>query len=854
MTVMINQQIDVGVAQASSACYVTDAPFHPRIRYPELTLPWGRPDGVESPYGYALVRDALFQLGLDAERLGTPQWNPLREIVRPGDLVVLKPNWVLDTHPRGEDIFSVITHPSILRAVVDFVLLALAGNGEIVVCDAPQAECDFENLRKLSQLDSLREFYARHSSIVPSFVDLRKTRYFFDKDGYLKEDGRIALTGDPRGYRLVNLGALSLLSALPNLDRLYGADYDRSFTTVHHQGDRHEYLVSATVLSANVVISIPKMKTHKKTGVTLNLKNLVGINGDKNYLAHFRVGTPASGGDEYPDDMDLTHRATLRAQRALVDTLLTKPNRLSVALFNVVSRAYRIVRRLAFRTFPPPIRLGDWYGNDTAWRMVVDLNRILFLADRDGKMQATPQRRYFSVIDGVLAGEGNGPLDPTPRHTGLVLAGSAPTEVDLVATTLMGFNYRTLRLYDAVTGRKTPSAQTPFRVGDPEAISLGYAGQRLSLETLKSSINVAPFNPHVGWLGKIEEQVVRCEIKSGGNGATHGVAFWGDFDPAAVDNPQLILAVSQGRPLVVNCESAVTSRPISRRKLQAFRADPKQTSVMRAAGVVAACVANNHTLDCDLAGLRDTIDCLKKESIAPFGYLDARGEHVPAIISVDGKTIGLLGYVEFGSPLKPIFSLAQATKDIASLRPNCDTVAVYLHGGVEYVATPSPSQIRSARGLIDAGADLALWCHAHVRGAGERYRQGYICYGLGNSFFSATEEKSYLAASEGVEVALHSANASSMRTSMTTLRRPLGSAIPERGDHVDWSATINSSPARYLASAGPVYIGLNTRAFAKRLFRHPWDTSRHFARWLLSRMFWRMALGCALAPVMKALK
>jgi len=38
--------------------------------------------------------------------------------------------------------------------------------------------------------------------------------------------------------------------------------------------------------------SIPKMKVHGKVGVTLNLKGLVGVNTDKNYLIHYRVGTP----------------------------------------------------------------------------------------------------------------------------------------------------------------------------------------------------------------------------------------------------------------------------------------------------------------------------------------------------------------------------------------------------------------------------------------------------------------------------------------------------------------------------------------------------------------------------------
>ena len=58
----------------------------------------------------------------------------------------------------------------------------------------------------------------------------------------------------------------------------------------------HEYLISRSAMDADVFINLPKLKTHKKVGVTLSLKNLVGINGDKNYLPHFCIGTPAEGG------------------------------------------------------------------------------------------------------------------------------------------------------------------------------------------------------------------------------------------------------------------------------------------------------------------------------------------------------------------------------------------------------------------------------------------------------------------------------------------------------------------------------------------------------------------------------
>ena len=492
----------VGVALDQHITYNDRAPFHPHVAYPEYIFTETARSNV--PGAYQLVRESLRSLGLDEKNFGSSTWNPLGEIIRPGDKVVIKPNWVLDTHPRNLDIFSVITHPSVIRATIDYVLIALQGKGAVTVCDAPQAECNFERLSALSHLEELKAFYASKECLTPQFLDLRKIRYFIDSDGYLKDDGREALAGDPAGYRLVNLGRDSLLYDLDNLENLYGADYDRSFTTEHHQRERQEYLISGTILGADVVISLPKMKSHKKTGVTLNLKNLVGINGDKNYLAHFRVGASNAGGDEYPGEMPGKKKLTLKGQRFLIDHLLTKPNRISVGLFNVISKTYRKIRDVGRLDLTPTIRLGDWHGNDTAWRMVVDLNRILFLADSDGNMRGSPQRRYFSIIDGVLAGDGDGPLDPNPKQAGLILTGFSPTPVDLVGTYLMGFDYSRLRLYEYIVGERSDSRTLPYAVSDVRDITVGYRDKQLSYKDFCEIQAPLGFLPHYGWKDRVE--------------------------------------------------------------------------------------------------------------------------------------------------------------------------------------------------------------------------------------------------------------------------------------------------------------------------------------------------------------
>jgi len=102
-------------------------------------------------------------------------------------------------------------------------------------------------------------------------------------------------------FTLFDLGRESLLEPISdNRSRFRVAWYDhRLMAKTHHPGV-HQYLVAKEVVDADVIINLPKLKTHKKAGVTCALKNLIGINGNKEYLPHHRVGGPKTGGDNYP--------------------------------------------------------------------------------------------------------------------------------------------------------------------------------------------------------------------------------------------------------------------------------------------------------------------------------------------------------------------------------------------------------------------------------------------------------------------------------------------------------------------------------------------------------------------------
>ena len=75
--------------------------------------------------------------------------------------------------------------------------------------------------------------------------------------------------------------------------------YKPSLMLAHHGPGRHEYLFVKRALDADLLINLPKLKTHMKTGLTGALKNLVGICGRKESLPHHIRGSYFDGGDCY---------------------------------------------------------------------------------------------------------------------------------------------------------------------------------------------------------------------------------------------------------------------------------------------------------------------------------------------------------------------------------------------------------------------------------------------------------------------------------------------------------------------------------------------------------------------------
>jgi uncharacterized protein (DUF362 family) len=356
--------------------------------------------------------------------LGLPR---LRGLVEPGDRVIIKPNWVSDRHPDGDEhIFGNITHGAVLAALADMAIQQAGPDGEVIIGEVTTQEANFARMCSLTGMWDvvalLEERYGRTLEIM----DLRSQVARIGDDGLvvgLREAPGLAHDdypfGDPTGYCAVDLGDSSehapqgdVAGLLRVTDYTFSPEMkDRQAreTGRHHKPGRHEYLFPLMVLGADVFINVPKFKTHVKAGVTLALKNLIGTNARKALIPHRKAGPTTEGGDEWPDAAEL---------EGLAPELLANLERVMAA------------------------RDANWYGNDTLWRTILDLNKILRYGSPTEGMCRRPQRKYLAVVDGIEGSDGEGPTRGRLRRDGVLVAGTNPVYVDTVAATLMGFDWR----------------------------------------------------------------------------------------------------------------------------------------------------------------------------------------------------------------------------------------------------------------------------------------------------------------------------------------------------------------------------------------------------------------------------
>lgn len=417
----------VYIINTENVDYSTTKPYHPSEDYPEYPFDKAYISTEENKI-YHDLRNLFHGMELDSVHFGLPKWNPFGSFIKPGDHVLIKPNMVRHFHPLGYTMDCLITNGSLIRAVIDFVIIALNGIGKITIGDAPIQGAIFNKIIESNGIDKIIDFYkSQIETIQFEIIDLRLTV------AICTEKGRLIRTTTQCNceFKYVDLQENSFLSNVANR-KFASIDYPYSATKKYHSKITHKYLVPQTLLDADVIINLPKPKTHRFAGITGAMKNFIGINSEKENLPHHSVGTNIENGDEYPN------KSYIKKFIAYTTNLITI---LAIKGLYLLSLPLFLLRYIAIRMLKKEdmIFKGAWHGNDTIWRTILDVNKIVLFADKTGSIKDTQQRTVFTICDAIITGEYQGPLEPDPVKSKAIISGFNLYAIDRFLAVFMGF-------------------------------------------------------------------------------------------------------------------------------------------------------------------------------------------------------------------------------------------------------------------------------------------------------------------------------------------------------------------------------------------------------------------------------
>lgn len=421
----------------------SEVPYHPDKNYNEFNNQFKEFNSKNLLY--MSFRALLQECGLDKENAGTEKWNPFREFIKDGDKIVIKPNLVLEEKGKSIGTKCIATQGDMIRPILDYIYLLQKKENiktKVTICDVPILGADFETIVIQTGIRQLVEYYNINFDLDLEMLDLRNIIAVVGEDHYLNKQ---KVEGDPLGYSTIHIENSFLNEIVKDYKKFGVSGYGFENTSEKHSKiGYHYYQIPNTVLDCDLFINLPKLKTHKKAGITIALKNLIGIVGDKSWIPHFRKGSVKSGGDEF----DNNNRFLKSVTSSLSNNLQGK----SKIIWNIARGFNEKIVKKYFREDYTRKDLseyerkskflisGDWYGNDTIWRPVLDLNYILRYADRKGQLKESRQRKYICFTDGVIAGEGDGPLEPLAKHIGLLSLCFNPIINDICLSRIMGFD------------------------------------------------------------------------------------------------------------------------------------------------------------------------------------------------------------------------------------------------------------------------------------------------------------------------------------------------------------------------------------------------------------------------------
>jgi len=179
------------------------------------------------------------------------------------------------------------------------------------------------------------------------------------------------------------------------------------------------YIFSEELKKFDVLISVAKLKTHSEAEITLGMKNLVGMPPVEPYIGASR--------QLFHKEVDLNRAVSEMGEKEMFRDYLR--NNVNIQ--------------------------GEKLPNERLCKVIVDLNIIFPIS--------------FTLIDGIIGMEGQGPWKGNAVCSNVLLAGYNPLSTDTVGAMVMGFNPEDIRQLE-LAGKRNIGVNNPgeIKIGGDE--------------------------------------------------------------------------------------------------------------------------------------------------------------------------------------------------------------------------------------------------------------------------------------------------------------------------------------------------------------------------------------------------
>lgn len=237
---------------------------------------------------------------------------------------------------------------------------------------------------------------------------------------------------------------------------------------------------------------------------------------------------------------------------------------------------------------------------------------------------------------------------------------------------------------------------------------------------------------------------------------TGDIAFSRYFKNAWKDNGCLSEGIMQyldkANYVVANVECPLTTNQIKSKRPLNHMGDPHAGEYLRRMNILNWTLANNHIMDCEADGLRDTLRCAEENGCQAIGAGENEAEASRPLILGDEVKVGILAvagdwaHVKAGKDTPGALTIDKTdiiADAIRELRKTVDWVVVAAHNGDEYTDLVLPYRREQYIKLLKLGADIVVGHHPHVVQQYEYFGKKLIVYSLGNFIFDTEHQRNF---------------------------------------------------------------------------------------------------------------